>query len=159
MGLIVKNKKAYYDFQILETWEAGLVLTGPEVKSVKQGQINLKGGFIFLDNKLNCWLNNVYIAPYKPAALNENYNPEQPRKLLLKKKEINYLIGKLKIKGLTAIPLKVYTKKGLIKVEIGLAKGKKKKDKRQKIKERDIERKIRQKLKNKNMGAPGFDRK
>ncbi len=148
MPLIAKNKKAYYDYNILETFEAGIVLTGPEVKSIKNGQIDLKGGFIALDNKSNCWLNNVYVAPYKPAALGPEYRTDKPRKLLLKKREINYLIGKLKIKGLTMIPLKVYTKGNLIKIEIGLAKGKKKWDKREAIKKKEVEKKMRQQLKN-----------
>ena len=145
--ILATNKKAYHNFEILETWEAGIVLTGPEVKSVKQGQVNLRGGFVSLDNNLNCWLNNIHIAPYKPAALGPEYDPQRPRKLLLKKKEINYLIGKLKIKGLTIIPLKVYSKRNLIKVEIGLGKGKKKQDKREEIKKREIEKKIKQRLK------------
>ncbi|MCD6097039.1 SsrA-binding protein SmpB [bacterium] len=146
-NLITVNKRAYHNFEILETKEAGIVLTGPEVKSVKQGQINISNGFVSLDKNLNCWLNNVHISPYKPAALGPEYDPLKPRKLLLKKKEIKELIGKIQVKGLTIIPLKVYSKRNLIKVEIGIAKGKKQKDKREEIKKREIERKIQQRLK------------
>jgi SsrA-binding protein len=147
---IVENKKAYYNYEILEKYEAGIVLSGPEVKSVKSGRINIEGGYVIIDKDQIPWLININIAPYLPAKeIQENYNPNQPRKLLLKKKEISSLIGKAKIKGLTIIPLRVYNKHGLIKIEIGLAKGKKKIDKREKIKKREMERKIREELKRK----------
>jgi SsrA-binding protein len=146
--VIATNKKAYFDYEVLETYEAGIVLTGPEVKSVKRGQINLVGGYVTIDNSQIPWLINVNIAPYPPAwQIQQNYNPTRSRKLLLKKEEINSLIGKTKIKGLTIIPLKCILKGGLIKIEIGLCRGKKKWDKREEIKKRETERKIRQELK------------
>lgn len=148
MKLITINKQAYHDYEILETYEAGIVLSGPEVKSVKAGQINLKGSYVTLDKKQRPYLTNVHIAPYPPAAQKE-YSPTRPRKLLLKKKEIKELVGKLQIRGLTILPLKVYTKRGLIKIEIGLARGKKKYDKREAIKKKELDRKIRKALKNK----------
>lgn len=146
--VITENKRASFDYEILQTFEAGIVLSGPEVKSVKKGMVNLAGSYVHIDNQGLVWLTNMHIAPYPPAInAQQNYNPTRPRKLLLKKNEITNLIGKSKIKGLTIIPLKVYNKSGIIKVEIGLAKGKKKWDKREIIKKRETERKVRQFLK------------
>ena len=148
MAPITTHKKAYYDYEILQTFEAGIVLFGPEVKSIKNGRINLSGGYVKIDTKSIPWLINVHIDPYAPAAgAQKDYNPTQNRKLLLHKKEIASLIGKLKIRGLSLIPLKVYTKRGIIKVEIGLVRGKKKWDKRETIKKKEIKRKIDQALK------------
>ena len=148
MKLIATNKQAYHDYEILETFEAGIVLSGPEVKSVKSGQINLRGGYVTIDKNQTPYLTNVHIAPYSPAqAVQASYNPTRSRKLLLHKKEIKSLIGKLQIRGLTILPLKVYTKGSLIKMEIGLARGKKKYDNRETIKKKELDRKIRQKLK------------
>jgi len=149
MRILAKNKKALYDYEILDTLEAGIVLTGPEVKSIKNGRINLAGSYVMVDNKNNTHLLNAHVAPYPPAfQVQQDYNPTQSRKLLLKKKEIQEIIGKTHIVGLSAIPLKVYTKGSIIKVEIAIAKGKKKYDKRQIIKNRDIKKRISQKLKN-----------
>ncbi|MFN3301889.1 MAG: SsrA-binding protein SmpB [Patescibacteria group bacterium] len=148
MKLITLNKKAYHNYEILETLEAGIVLSGPEVKAVKQGRIDLSNSYITIDKNQIPWIINLNIAPYPPAkGVQENYNPSQPRKLLLKKKEISSLIGKTKIKGLTVIPLKVYNKHGFIKIEIGIVKGKKKIDKREEIKKREIEKRIKEELK------------
>ncbi|MFA6255025.1 MAG: SsrA-binding protein SmpB [Patescibacteria group bacterium] len=150
MPTITTNKKALHDFQVLEKLEAGIILTGPEVKSVKAGQINLKGGYISIDNKSQVWLTGVHIAHYKPAsAIQTNYNPSRTRKLLLNKKEINYLRGKEKERGLTILPISVYTKGNLIKLEVGLVRGKKQYDKRQTIKKREIDREIRRHIKRK----------
>ncbi|MFH1838237.1 MAG: SsrA-binding protein SmpB [Candidatus Kuenenbacteria bacterium] len=152
---IAINKHAYHNYQILETYEAGIILTGPEVKSVKKGQINLKGSYVSLDFKTlnkpipSIWLTNCHISPYAPAAgIQKKYQPTQPRKLLLNKKEINSLIGKLKTPGLTLLPIKVFTKGKIIKLEIGLGKGKKKYDKREDIKKRETKRKIERAMKN-----------
>lgn len=151
MKIIIKNKKAFHDYEVLQTFEAGVVLSGPEVKSVKYGNINLSAGYINIDNKHTPWLINVNISPYAPAfSVQTNYDPKRTRKLLLHKKEIIPLIGKLKTQGLTLIPLQAYTKKGIIKIQIGLCKGKKKWDKRENIKKRDIKRKIKQALKKAN---------
>ena len=125
-----------------------MVLSGPEVKSARSGQINLAGGYITIDQQETPWLINVRIALYPPAfTAQQNYDPLQNRKILLHKKEIISLIGKIKTQGLTLVPLRVYTKKGLIKIEVGLAKGKKKWDKRETIKKRETKRKIQRRLK------------
>jgi len=148
MSSITTNKKAYHDYEVLQPLEAGIVLSGPEVKSIKDGRINLSGGYVNIDSKGFVWLINVHVDPYAPAAqVQKDYNPTQNRKLLLKKKEIASLIGKVKTKGLTIIPLKVYTKHRIIKIEIGLVKGKKKWDKREDTKKRETKRKIEQSLK------------
>lgn len=139
--ILTTNKKAYFDYEVLETFEAGIILTGPEVKSVKKGQINLTGGYLTIDKFGIPWLINVNIAPYPPAwQVQQNYEPTRSRKLLLKKKEIDSLIGKVKMKGLTLIPLEVYTKGGVVKIKIGLCRGKKKYDKREEIKKREWQR-------------------
>ena len=139
--IMIINKRAYYDYEILETLEAGIVLTGQEVKSVKLGQMSLKGSYAAIKN-MEVWLINAHITSYKKAGPLLGYDPTHTRKLLFHKKEINFLIGKSKAKGLTLLPLKVYTEKGRIKVLIGLGKGKKKYDKREVIREREAKREI-----------------
>lgn len=136
------NRQARFDYQILEKYEAGLALSGPEVKSVKGGQISLKGAYVTF-HKGNAYLLNAHIAPYKQAGNSPNYDPTRSRQLLLHKKELRYLQGKLEEKGLTIVPLRVYTRGYLVKVEIALAKGKKQFDKRESIKKRDTEREMR----------------
>ena len=146
MKLLAKNKKAYYKYEILEKFEAGIVLIGQEVKSIKSGRINLAGSYIILkDNEV--YLTGCHIPPYQPKNAPPDYNPERSRKLLLKKSEIKYLIGKSKQKGLTMVPLRVYTKRGKIKIEFTIAKGKKKFDKKELIKKRETEREMRRELK------------
>ncbi len=147
MQTISTNKRALFDYKILERFEAGIVLFGHEVKSVKEGHINLKGSFITLKGK-EAFLTNANIPLYSHSGNILNYNPTRPRKLLLKKREIKALLGKVKTERLTLVPIRVYTKNRLIKVEFGMAKGKKKYDKREVIKKRDIEKRIRAKLKN-----------
>ena len=148
MKILSKNKFANFHYEILEKYEAGIMLSGPEVKAVKNGQISLKGSYVSIDPKNEVWLINSYILPYQPAKSQQaNYDPARPKKLLLNKKEINALIGKGKQKGLTIIPLAVYTKKRLIKVEIALVKGKSKIDKRATIKKREVNREIQRTLK------------
>lgn len=147
MPNLADNKQALYDYQILEEFEAGLVLTGPEVKSVKLGHLSLKGSFISIKDG-QAILKNAHISSYKKAKLSQkDYHPEHERLLLLKKKEISYLLGKTKEKALTIIPISVYTTRRLIKVKIALARGKKKFDKRQAVKTRDVNREIARKLK------------
>ena len=151
MKIFCRNKKAYFDYQILEEFEAGMVLKGNEVKSIRLGKISLKGSYVVLkginQGKLpEPYLIGTYISPYQPKNTPNNYNPERSIKLLLKKSEIKYLIGKTKEKGLTLIPLKIYIKNVKIKIKIGLVKGKKKRDKREAIKKRDAEREIRRNL-------------
>lgn len=147
MPTLAKNKKALFNYEILEKIEAGIALSGPEVKSTKSGQINLKGSYIsFFDNEP--FLVNAHISSYKPAAkVQKHYNTERKRKLLLHRKEIDKLQGKMASQGLTIVPISVYTKNNLIKVEIGLARGKKKHEKRETIKKRDINKRIREKMK------------
>lgn len=148
MKTLSSNKKALHDYQLLEKFEAGIVLTGPEVKSVKAGQINLTGSYVSLDKANEAWLIGCHISPYKPAAQGERYKASQPRKLLLKKKEIISLQSKVKSSsGLTILPVSVYNKGSLVKIQIALAKGKKKADKREMIKKREVDREIRKRLK------------
>ncbi len=147
MKILAVNKRATFDYQVLETFEAGLVLFGYEVKSLRNGQANLKGSYISFgtdpQNSSEAFLVNSYIPLYKPAGEIENYNPERPRKLLLKKKELGYLTGKIQEKGLTVIPIKLYTKDSFIKLEVAIVKGKKSFDKREDLKKKDIEKHIR----------------
>jgi len=146
MKIITKNKNTFFSYEILEKFEAGISLTGQEVKSIKSGKANLKGSYVSTRNG-EVFLINCHIPAYQPANAPIDYDPERPRKLLLNKKEIDHLIGKSKEKGLTLVPLSMYTKKGKIKLEISTAKGKKKRDKREDIKKRDTEREIRRNLK------------
>lgn len=146
MAVFSENKKAYFDYEILETFEAGLVLSGPEVKSIKNGRMNLAGSYVnFHDSEL--YLINASVAPYQPKNQPSDYDPERSRKLLLKKQEISYLSGKIKQKGLTLVPLKVYNKGRRIKMEIALVRGKKQYDKRTAISKREAARKIERELK------------
>lgn len=141
MTMISENKRARYDYNILEIYEAGLELRGFEVKAIKSGRINIAGSYAIIRNN-EVFLINADIPPYQPLNTPADYDSKRTRKLLLKKSEIAGLTGRIKEKGLTLIPLKVYTKgvSGKIKIEIGLGKSKKKADKREKIKKRDIER-------------------
>ena len=145
MKVFSENKKALFDYNILENFEAGLVLFGQEVKSIKTGHINLASSYIILKSQ-EPFLVGVKVPPYQPNNVGSDYNDERQRKLLLNKKEINYLVGKTKVKGFSLIPLKIYEKNGRIKLEFGLAKGKKKYDKKEKIKKRDVEREINREL-------------
>lgn len=152
MKALAENKKAHFDYEILEKFEAGISLLGHEVKSIKTGRMSLKGSYVVLKGLTKketpeVFLIGASVPPYQPKNTPANYNPERSRKLLLKKEEIKYLIGKSKQKGLTIIPLRVYTKKGKIKVEFAIVKGRKKADKRQVIKEREIKREIRRTFK------------
>jgi len=152
MPVLALNKKAKFDYEILETFEAGIVLSGQEVKSVRQKQVSLKGAYVTIDQNKQAYLINASISPYKMAGPLPDYDPTRSRKLLLKKKELDYLAGKIQTTGLTLVGLSLYTKHRKIKLEIGLAKGKKKVDKRHDIKEkeqkRDIKRILKQKVKN-----------
>jgi SsrA-binding protein len=145
MKVYSENKKAGFDYEVLEKFEAGLVLFGQEVKSIKTGHINLAGSYVTI-NKEEPFLTGVKIPPYQPNNAGADYNEERPKKILLNKKEIDYLIGKTKIKGFSLIPLKIYENNGRIKLEFGLTKGKKKYDKKEKIKARDIDREANREL-------------
>jgi SsrA-binding protein len=138
--VIATNRKARHDYLIEDTFEAGLVLTGSEIKSVRAGQVNLRDSYATLRNN-EVWLINVHIAPYHQASY-QNHEPRRDRKLLMHRREINRLTGKLQEKGLTLIPLQIYLKNKWAKVELGLARGKKLYDKRQTMRERDDRRQI-----------------
>ncbi len=146
MKVLAKNRKAYFNYEILEKFEAGISLIGQEVKSIKTRGVSLAGSYVVLKDEEVFWI-GLNIPPYQPKNAPKDYNPERTRKLLLKKSEIKYLIGKSKQKGLTLIPLRLYTKNGKIKLEFGIAKGKKKADKRELIKKREIQREIAKALK------------
>lgn len=140
------NRKARFNYTITDTFEVGIVLTGAEVKSVRSGQINLDEAYARIkDGEL--WLLSAHIAPYSGAD-NSDYSPTHPRKLLMHKKELEKLSLKMQTEGLTLVPLKTYLKSNRLKLELGLAKGKKKFDKRQSIKERELDRDIRRKTLN-----------
>ncbi len=141
----IVNRKARHDYEILETYEAGIVLKGSEVKSIRMGAANLKDSYAEIKNG-EVWVNNFHISPYKFASEHTNHDPYRKKKLLLHKYQIRKLIGKTKEKGLTLIPLKVYSKHGKLKMELALAKGKKLYDKRKDIKERDLAREAEREL-------------
>jgi len=145
---LVINKRAKFDYDILKTFEAGLVLKGYEVKAIKNGKMSLKGSYVVLKNN-EAFLINASISPYQPKNTPDDYDIERSRKLLLHEQEIKHIIGKSKEKGLTLVPIRVYTKKGRIKLELGIGKGKRKSDKREVIKEREAKREIRKKLRKK----------
>ena len=145
MKPLAENKKAYFNYQVIEKFEAGISLIGQEVKSIKTGRCNLAGSYVVFKGE-ELFLIGANIPPYQPKNAPQDYNPERLRKLLLTKKEIKHLIGKTKEKGLTLVPLKMYTIKGKIKLEFAIAKGKKKSDKRETIKKRETERDMKREL-------------
>lgn len=147
MKILSDNKKAYFDYEILERFEAGISLIGQEVKSIKNGHIGLKGSYVVIDRNGEVFLIGADIPPYQPKNAPADYRSDRSRKLLLRKREIDYLIGKSKQRGLTMIPLLVYTKNGKIKLEFGIGKGKKEFDKRETIRKRDAKREIERELK------------
>lgn len=143
--LIAKNKKVFFDYEILDKYECGIVLTGPEVKSIRGGRVQLKGSYVqFINNRMV--IVNMHISEYKPAA-NASYDPTHTRSILLRKNQIEEVRAKLEQKGLTVVPLEIYLKGNLIKVQIGVCKGRKQFDKREVLKERAIKRDIEQKVK------------
>ncbi|MGQ9501452.1 MAG: SsrA-binding protein SmpB [Anaerolineae bacterium] len=137
---VATNRKAYHDYFIEDTLEAGIALTGTEIKSVRAGQVNLRDSFAIIKEG-EVWLLNAHIAAYRGASY-FNHDPRRPRKLLLHRYEINRLIGKVQEKGFTLVPLRMYLKNNLAKVEIGLARGKKQFDKRAALRERESRREI-----------------
>ena len=145
---LAHNKKARHDYEIYETFEAGIVLTGTEIKSVRQAKIQLKDGFARVRNG-EVWLSNVHIAPFEQGNI-WNQDPDRTRKLLLKKKQTTKLQNDLKGTGMTLVPLKVYLKNGFAKVLLGIAKGKHDYDKRESIKRREQERDIKRIIKSVN---------
>lgn len=136
--VVATNRKAKFEYFLIEIFEAGIVLEGSEIKSIRAGQISLSEAFVQVDGK-EAWLQGAHIAPYEPAN-RFNHEPVRPRRLLLHKKEINHLWDNIRQKGMTIIPTRVYIKDGRAKVEIALARGKKSYDKRETIAKRDRER-------------------
>ncbi|OIO50776.1 MAG: SsrA-binding protein [Candidatus Portnoybacteria bacterium CG_4_8_14_3_um_filter_44_15] len=146
MPALATNPRAKFDYHIIETYEAGLVLSGFEAKAVKNNRLTLKGSYVTIKNR-EAFLINAQIMPYQPKNTPADYDPSRTRKLLLHKKEIKSLIGRIKEKGLTLTPISVYTKRNRVKLEFGLGRGKKKVDKREKIKKRESDRKMERALK------------
>ncbi len=146
---VAQNKKAYHEYFIDDKIEAGMVLSGPEVKSLRAGRVNLKDGYCNIDSRGEVMMYNVHISPYSFATHNPN-EPLRVRKLLLNRREINRLVGKIREKGLALIPLKIYfNDRGRAKVELGLARGKKLYDKRASLKERQSRREVQRELRDK----------
>jgi SsrA-binding protein len=142
--IIQENKKARFDYTIVSTFEAGMVLTGSEVKSLRNKDVQLKDAYISFRGD-EAFLQNAHIAEYKASSYN-NHVPERLRKLLLSRKELDEIYGALREKGYSCVPLKIYFKNGIAKLEIALAKGKKTHDKREAIKKRDVSEQIRSSL-------------
>jgi SsrA-binding protein len=140
MADVATNRQARFRYHLLDRWEAGLVLTGTEVKALRDGKATIKDGYASLRDG-EVWLHNVHIPPYGPAS-RENHEPERPRKLLMHRREIERLDGKTREKGLTLVPSRLYFSRGRAKVEIALARGKDVGDKRQTIKEREMKREM-----------------
>lgn len=136
--VVSTNRKARFEYFITETYEAGLVLKGTEIKSIRKGQISLQEAYVRTDGE-EAWLVGAHVAPYEQASTSQ-HNPTRDRKLLLNKREIRQLWNAIRIKGMTIVPIRVYLKAGRAKLEIGLARGKKLYDKRESIKDRDIQR-------------------
>ncbi len=150
MKLIANNKKAYHEYFILETYEAGVALHGTEVKSLRMGKGSIKESFVRIERG-EVFIYGMHISPYEKGNI-FNKDPLRPKKLLLHKAEINKLTGKINEQGVTIVPLKIYFKDALVKVEIGLAKGKKLYDKRESIAKKDQQREAQREFKVRNLG-------
>ena len=146
MATYADNKRSLYDYDVLEKFQAGLVLNGQEVKSIKIGRGQISGSYIRFQGE-ELFLVGATVPPYQPANAPENYDPSRDRKLLLHAKELRYLVGKSKERGLTLVPLRLYNKKAQIKLEFALVRGKKQHDKRETIRKRDTERDVNRELK------------
>lgn len=138
---VVTNRKALHEYFVIDRFETGIALKGTEVKSLRQGTANLQDGYAMI-RKGEIWLIGMHISPFEKGNIN-NHDPKRDRKLLLHKREIRRLIGKVTEKGLTLIPLRIYFKHNIAKIELGLARGKKSYDKREAIKKREVERQMR----------------
>lgn len=144
--ILTKNRKAYHDYSVIDSFEAGIALQGTEVKALRAGGINLKDSYADIARG-EIWLVGVHISPYEQGNI-YNHEPERRRKLLMHKQEIVRLAAQVAEKGLTLVPLSVYFKRGRVKVEIGLCRGKKTHDKREAIRERDVKREMAQAIRN-----------
>src|ERR1700757_1602084 len=149
--VVATNRKAFHNYSILETYEAGLVLRGTEVKSLRESQVTFKDCYAAIDNG-EAWLIGCHISPYHHGS-DANHDPERKRKLLLHRREIGRLLGKVAERGLTLVPLRLYFKDGRAKVELGLARGKKLYDKRAAIRERDERRELAQEARGRERGS------
>lgn len=138
--VISDNRKAYHDYFIEEKLEAGIILTGTEIKSIRNGRVNLKDSYARIENG-EVWLHQMHISPYEQGN-RFNHDPLRKRKLLLNRSEIIKLVGKIQLQGLTLVPTKIYLKRGMAKIELGVGRGKKNYDKRQDMAERDAKREI-----------------
>lgn len=137
----IENKKARAEYELLDTYQAGLVLNGGEVKAIRAGKASLTGSYIKIYGN-EAWLVNAHIAPYQEKNTSADYDPLRARKLLLQKRETNELIGKTKEKGFSVIPLQIFDKRGIVKIDIAFARGKKQRDKRESIKARETKREL-----------------
>jgi SsrA-binding protein len=146
MATLALNKKAKFDYDLQDIYEGGLVLTGAEVKSIKAGHVQLKGAFLDV-KKGELWLKNMHVSKYGPAGTQEDYVADRDRKVLVHKRELKRLIGKKKAEGLTLVPIRLYIKFRKVKLEFAVGRGKKKYEKRETIKKRDVDRQIRQRMK------------
>ena len=145
MKSVITNRQARFKYELTEKWEAGIQLTGSEVKSMRDGKANFKDGYVVV-REGEVWLEGMHIAPYPPAA-SQNHDPDRTRKLLMNRHEIERLISKTQKSGLTVVPTRAYFKNGRVKIEIALASGKQQRDKRQAIKERETKREMERALK------------
>jgi SsrA-binding protein len=143
-GDVATNRQARFKYHLLETWETGIALQGSEVKSLREGKVNLKDAYALVRDG-EVWLHHCHIAPYEPAA-REGHDPERPRKLLMHRREIERLIGKTAERGLTLVPTRIYFSGPRAKVELALARGKEHRDKREAIRERDQRREMEREL-------------
>ncbi len=141
-----ENRKAYFNYEILETFEAGIELKGFEVKAIKSGKASLVGAFALIRGE-EAWITNMSVSPYQPKNTPPEYDPNRTRRLLLNKKEIGYIAGKMKSDRLTLVPIKLYNKGGRVKVLLGLARGKRQYEKRAKIQKREVKQSLRRTLK------------
>lgn len=139
---LAENRRARFDYDILEKYEAGLELSGQEVKSAKAGRMNLAGSYAVIRGG-EAWLLNAHLPPYQPKNAPTDYEPARTRRLLLRREEIKDLLGRLHEKGLSLLPLRAYVKRGLVKLELGLGRSRKSKDKREVLKKRSVEREMR----------------
>ena len=151
MKNLAVNKKARHDYDLIHKYEGGLMLSGAEVKAAKLGNIKLQGAFLTVRGG-ELWLKNAHIGKYSPAGEQDEYDPTRERKVLLHKRELKSITGKKQSQGLTIVPIRVYTKGNLVKVEFALARGKKKYEKREAKKKRDVDRRIKEEMKKKRFG-------
>ena len=148
--VIAENRKAFHDYFVEQRYEAGIILTGTEIKSIRAGKVNLKDSYAEINNG-EVWLNQMHISPYEQGN-RFNHNPLRKRKLLLNRSEIAKITGKVQQQGMTLIPLKIYLKQGLAKIELGLCKGKKTYDKREDLAKRDAKRQMERDLRDRTKG-------